>query len=278
MARKKLPVYRYDTNENGEYFYNYIGDFDPLDLPYGEFNKEHPLIIYGDVDLRKYRPQNTKIPPFENVFVRGNFYCSKHVKIFPDIVAHGIFDCSNCGKDYIDKYTKLPLAMSEMNCEYSINELKVLFGKLPKQLKKIIVEKNLISKDNLLNNPEKMLAARQFVNMYPDIVVTDKTGKFVLDSILHDIDNPKIDVQEPKIKEIEIEIQKIPLKTNNDIDINDITLFVNKHEEFDKYNLTDDEIKRFIKIVFSDSRANCVKKYQKMRQDGEVVSCVDISA
>lgn len=279
MAREKLPIYRYEIDQNGKVVPVYIGEFDPLNLPYGEFNQDHPLIIDGDVDLRKYRPQkNDNIPSFKHVFVRGNFYCSKHVKIFPDMVAHGVFDCSNCGKNYIDKDTQLPLAMSEMNCEYSITGLDVLFGKLPKQLKKIIIEKNLISKENLLENPEKLEIARRFFVMYPNIIVTDKSNKFVLSSVLHDIDSPKVEVIEPIKKEIKVEVENVPIKTDSDIDINDIILFVNKHEEFDKFNLGDDEIKRFIKIVLSDSRANGVKKYQKMRQDGEIVSCVDKSA
>lgn len=283
MSRKKVfcCLYFFTQENKGEWLP--IGEFDILDLPYDLITDDTPLLITEDVDLRKYRPQGgDKIPSLKNVFVRGNFYCSKHVKVFPDMIAGGIFDCSHCGKDYIDQDTKLPRAMREMDCSFSITGLDVLIGKLPKQLQKIYVEKNLIDKKSLLKDPKKLDAARRFVLQYQDVSVLDTAGRVNLWDVLYDIDmeidndnnkaNQEVAVNIPQPKNV----NKYQQKTDKDIDINTLVSMVRNNIDFYKYNLTDDEIKRYIKTVLSELRLNGITKYYRMRGD-DIVTCINIS-
>ena len=280
MARKKVFCCSYIpvTKDDGEWLP--IGEYDILDLPYDIITDKTPLLIIEDVDLRKYRPNvGDKIPSLENIFVRGNFYCSKHVKVFPSMVAGGVFDCSHCGKDYIDQDTKLPRAMSKMDCSFSIMGLDVLIGKLPKQLKILYVEKNLVDKKSLLKDPKKLDAARRFVLQYQDVSVFDTAGRVNLWDVLYDIDmglddkkqkESGVNIPQPK------DVNKYPQKTDIDIDINTLVSMVRNNIDFNKYELTDDEIKRYIKAVLSDLRLNGITKYYRMRGN-DIVTCINVS-
>lgn len=277
MSRKKLSCFLWDNEKE---IWGYYGDYDIFDLPYENISIETPLCISEDVDLRKYRPQSgDKIPFLKNVFVRGNFYCSKHVKVFPSAVGHGVFDCSKCGKDYIDRDTELP-KMKIMDCSFSITGLDVLFGKLPNRMERLIVEKALIDKKNLLSDPKKLAIARRFVVMYPNITVVDTAGRVNLWYVLDDIDHGYGEQQNvsntvPIIKTNQK--NTYPAKTDQDIDVNDIIGFARNYLDFDEYDLTENELKRFVKIVMSDSRLNNIYKYRCMRGN-ETVICVNKDA
>ena len=135
---------------------------------YTELDLKHRWFIIGDVDVSGLITKNEKIDDsfFPYLIVHGDFKCSKYSQTFPRII-DGCFDCSDCGKDYINQGTFFPVLAKKVNCAYSVRDFDILMGILPNNIETLVVEPKLIKKSYLLKD-EKHLK-----NVLPFIIVTN---------------------------------------------------------------------------------------------------------
>ena len=69
-----------------------------------KLNQNLRLDILGDINVGSLINKGSKFDDsfFPWLIIRGSFHCSKYSKNFPRIVCK-TFDCSNLGKDYLQK-------------------------------------------------------------------------------------------------------------------------------------------------------------------------------
>ena len=290
MGCKALPVIVLDFKQKNEqydllsemlffdclklprgYSYEYFGDFDPLKLPKLSSDKEY-FILYGDVSLKSVPEKELMNVSFNRAIICGNFRCSKYKKFLPYIVK-GVYDCSGY-KGYITETTVFPYKVGVINCEYSIDSLDILLNKIPKGLKKLIVQPGLLKLD-LNKDKEKVESARRFFNKYPDLIVCDSREKLFLKQELEKLEKTKENTVEKNLNIVKNktvkkhEIKKIDV----DFDKKDILNFLAKKPEFQNI----DQIERMVGIILSEKRSNSVNTYFCLRQEDKVpVKCINI--
>ncbi|MBR4891745.1 MAG: hypothetical protein IKZ34_01000 [Alphaproteobacteria bacterium] len=162
MAKTKYTAYVFKDGERE------VLSVDLSALPYGKFDKEHPLLIKEDVVVKASK--------------------GKELPSFPNVIFQGVFDCSSCE---IRKGTVLPEGISELICTHSINNLADLCGVLPASVRKVVVENsilNAIPRDK--NGSGALGAAKEFAEMYPNVVVINKKGQ-ILSSVLKDVEEQR---------------------------------------------------------------------------------------
>jgi hypothetical protein len=245
-----------------------------------KMSESRRLAIYGDLDVKNIitKKSNFDYSYFPWLVLYGDFRCSKYSRIFPRVVS-GCFDCSNLGKDWIDKDIVFPLTY-KIDCSYSINDFDDLIGILPDTLEVLVVEPKLIKKSFLKENYKHLKIALDFIEMYKDVQVVDTNGvniRDVLQEIVDDIDAKNSKQSEKQKQNIEPKYQKkIEHKVKGKhLDRREIFGCVREMQEF--ASLLDDDLNRLVRIALSDQRNNGVNKLILRRDDGADVTCIDVS-
>lgn len=150
------------------------GWYDIFDLPYDKLSADNRLVINQDVCLG-----NAK-----NAF----FPCMRYVDIQGTL---------NCGKYQITPDTVLPGKFTALDCSYAIQDLGVLVGKLPPECG-IITIRHALFNNIKADKDGALYIARQFMNLYPNVIVTD--GKTTLKDWVAEINTavPVAQVTTPK--------------------------------------------------------------------------------
>lgn len=284
MSQKKVLVEKIVFDDDANMTPISLARLNPLQLP--EITEEFGFyLIYESVNIRGFMPQKgTQMPFFKHVAVKGDFVASKHIQIFPFLVTDGIFDCSNCGKDYITEDTTLPIFAEKMDCSYSIRSLDVLLDKLPQKIEELIVQPDLISKQ-AMKDPNNLESALKFMSMYKHVKVYSRKGninlqnsvaEYFLDKIIPERQKPTS--ANPKTKEIAIKPEVMDKKVSGQhIDKRDILDLCKQDAEISALDLSNDDLNRYIRIILSDQRRNGINKTVKLREDGVPVACADAS-
>lgn len=277
MAQKKLKVFRiFLDEETGNIFDGYFLDFfTPLEIAHISKSSFSQLLVNGDMDLSRYQlGKNEKAPKFNNIHVRGRFIGSKYITSLPEGCLE--LDLSKCGKNFLNQDIVLPKLFCVLNCAYCISSLDVLCGKISPIAEEVIVEAKLIKPSTLIENSEKMAAARKFINMYPNVRVYDTSKKYELHEVLETIDNQKEISKENSVKSTDEQIvEKQPAKkiAGKHLDNKDIFDLIKQDHAFDEYDINDEDLMRQIRFVVS--KATNVSKNMMVREDGARVSCID---
>ena len=284
MSQKKVLVEKVVFDDDANMTPVSLARLNPLQLP--EITEEFGFyLIYESVNIRGFMPQKgTPMPFFNHVAVKGDFVASKHIQIFPFLVTGGVFDCSNCGKDYITEDTTLPVFAEKMDCSYSIRSLDVLLDKLPQKIEELIVQPDLISKQ-AMKDPNNLEAALKFMSLYKHVKVYSKKGninlhnsvaEYFLDKIIPEKQQSKS--VKTKTKEIEIKPEVIDKKISGQhIDKKEILDLCKQDAEILALGLSKDDLNRYIRIILSDQRMNGINKTVRLREDGIPVACADAS-
>lgn len=243
-----------------------------------DLDLEHRLAVLGDMDVSGFITKKGGIDDFvfPYLIIHGDFKCSKYSKVFPRVVTE-CFDCSNCGKDYIDNDTFIPLTR-EMNCAYSISNFDVLMGILPPDIEKIIVEPKLIKKDFLMQDLEHWKICFNFWKMYPNITVVDTKGNNLMDVFreIHQETSALLNQQEEQVEE-EVKPKQVeevlPTKTNGEyFERREVYTICRDNPDFEF--LSDDDLGRLVRMVWSDNRRNGLRKIRMRCDDGAIVECI----
>ena len=295
MAKNIFDVFEVEILSNGDFRrtgekYKNVSFLKLLEMiPYMVLDKSHYLVIIGNLDVSGYIKKNSVFDDswIKYTNIKGDFKCSKFSKNFPNYVS-GCFDCSNCDKGYIDKNTVFPLTR-KINCAYSIRDFDDLFGLMRGGLEMLVVEPKLIKKSYLLESEEHFVKALSFMELYPTIKVVDtnyeEDKKYNMEKTLEDVvfeifDEIEVKKSQQLVDNIEnIPEQKkqvLPLKIKEKhLERREVYIFCRINPDFDF--LSDDELNRLVRIVWSENRLNGLDK-QKMRDDnGKIVECINIS-
>ena len=154
---------------------------DIFDLPYDKFDEQNPLVVLGDVEMRAGKKQSW--PDLRDVVIDGDFDCGQF-KITPDTV--------------------LPMGFKTLVCLHSVNSLDQLVCKLPAafldQEEPVVVVRPRLFNDIIKyareqsqgklapDTPDVLTSARQFMAMYPNVIVVDKDDTRILDDVLDEVD------------------------------------------------------------------------------------------
>ena len=228
-------------------------DVDMLALPYDMFGPKFPLEIQGNVDMGKCKKQ--VLPDMSNVIIYGEF------------------DCSDC---VITKDSVLPDGITTLICKHSIGGLDVLFGKLPKTLEVIVVRGAILTaiKDSKKKNSQDATAyenALRFIEMYPNIVVTDgkKTLKETVEACTEKV------VEKPVVK-VQQEIIKPTLEQQTDdwLSVNDLISVCEVELGPDVLENLDKDLKRYIRQALNNKGNIKIESHEMRRADGSTVKCI----
>lgn len=223
-----------------------ISSLDLTALPYEKFNAEEKLFIV-DKDVVIEKGKQNPLPDFTNVVISGCFDCSSYT---------------------ITQDTVLPSGITELKCLHSIQNLGVLQDKLPPSVHTVTVRTAILNA--IKNNKDDALAiAKNFVQKYPNIVVTD--GKSVLSNILADMETIKEKVITPKIQEKTVQVT-VEKKNDNWMSAEEIVNFV--LQDFRFQSLTTEEIARLVRQSKSAKSQLKLNKCDMMREDNTVINCV----
>ena len=217
------------------------------------FGPEFPLEIRGDVDMGKCRGQ--ALPDMTNVMIDG------------------AFDCSTCA---LTKDSVLPGKITSLVCKHSIGSLDVLVGKLPDTLKTIVVRSAIFTaiKDAAKKNSVDKTAyenALAFVNMYPNVVVTDgkKTLRDVLNTCAEKV------VETPVSKQAAVVKKDLPeQQTEEWLSVSELVVVC--EEKISAYVLKnlDKDLKRYVRQALNQKSNIKIETREMRRADGSIVKCV----
>lgn len=216
-------------------------------LPYGEFGPKNPLLIIDNVDMGKGK--KAPLPDFSHVVIDGTFDCSDYT---------------------INETSVLPTGITELICLYSINSLSALIGKLPQSVMQVTVRPAILNaiKKNLDEHKE---VVNQFINQYPDVIVTD--GKQTLTEILMIRELSKSAQKTTTMAEQQTNKPTTPIKTSDWLSTDEvINICTDLSEELAA--LTQQELTRYVQMARS-SKSNLNLRCQKMlRDDGAEITCI----
>ena len=152
------------------------------------------VIVIGDVDASGYK------------FPKPNDKTKTIFNTLPMAII-GKFDCSGWDKNLFTLIDKLPFA-DTIDCSFSINSLDDLIGKLPNDLKTLVVQEPLIKPNSLQNDAKKLQSEQKFMETYPNLMIVDTKGKYNLaDTVNQLTTSTKKDKQKPVAKKVDSKTQ-----------------------------------------------------------------------
>ncbi len=238
-------------------------------LPQGE---KLFCIVRGPTDKtitigNKYSNNNKSID-FSNFIIVGDFNSGKQdaqdaIKLLPYAVI-GKLIISSWDKEVFSKINVLPYA-EIIDCSFSINDLNDLSGKLPNGIQTLIVQETLI-KPNSLKDTNKLESAKNFRKQYPNIIVTDAKGKYILPL---DLDTPQPPKDIEKERKTNKKTNPAVQKPTQEPDTNGMLSMTKAYEQFieknglSKESLSRGDFAKFIKKEFPGKIVPVIIKGQK---------------
>ena len=271
--------------------FNPVGSKNILDFDYDSLteateyarknNVFYHLIVDGSINLSGYKHNKNDVrpvPEFNKFIIYGDFDCSNQGEItkFP-IIVKGLLNCSGLltkGIDITDKSFFLPIKMDSLDCSYSIKSLNDLLGRIPTDLRHLMVQPQLIKSNILSKDNEKYEIAKSFCEEYPDLIITDSRNTINLANELKKIEEKsKESVNVEKQQEIGKFVKVIKIKTSDYLDRDEIVKkLVQDFDEFSDFSY--DELKNITRRALNRNR-NVVKQ-EPLDKNGTEVMCVSV--